>query len=69
MGLENLGNTCYLNSAIQCLKKVFEVNEKLKTFSQANSSPNQKTTRMYKELIIKMENSGKAFAPAQFVQV
>ena len=29
-GLENLGNTCYMNSTFQCLKRVNELREALK---------------------------------------
>ncbi|XP_016840025.1 ubiquitin carboxyl-terminal hydrolase 14 isoform X2 [Nasonia vitripennis] len=38
-GLTNLGNTCYLNATVQCLKTVPELREALKSFSGGLSTP------------------------------
>lgn len=37
-GLANLGNTCYMNATVQCLKSVNELRDALKNFNGGNKS-------------------------------
>jgi len=73
-GLENLGNTCYMNSVVQCLKRVNELKDSLKTFELDTTNrgmamdPNVALTRAAKGLMTDLENKGESFAPYPFVQ-
>lgn len=72
-GLENLGNTCYMNSVVQCLKRVNELKNELKEFEldEGNrgmaNDPSVFLTSAAKGLMNDLENKGESFAPYQFV--
>jgi len=66
-GLYNLGNTCYLNSCIQCIKSVKELKDSLKQYSINNSNANSMATKLG-QLMIKLDSNSDAVVPQQFVQ-
>ena len=38
LGLDNIGNTCYMNSALQCLRHVFPLTEYLLAINSYNKN-------------------------------
>jgi len=73
-GLTNLGNTCYMNSVVQCLKTVPELREALNKFQggvvidQNLTGPAQSITGALRDLYTAMDK-GPSIAPLILVQV
>lgn len=73
-GLENLGNTCYMNSVMQSLKRVNELKAAIKDFELDPSNrgmagdPSVVLTKSAKGLLNDLDNKGESFAPYNFVQ-
>lgn len=73
-GLTNLGNSCYMNATIQCLKTVPELREALKKFSGNITSgntivPAQSITAALRDLYAAMDTCGADYQPIILLQV
>ncbi|CAK7356823.1 unnamed protein product [Dovyalis caffra] len=72
-GLFNLGNTCYMNSTVQCLHSVPELKSALVNYPSQKSSDLDQTSHMLtaatRELFNELDKSVKPVAPMQFWMV
>ena len=68
-GLENIGNTCYMNSTIQALKRVNELKDALKNYQNTQLEFNQgkALAQAAKRLFTDLDFKGEPFAPYGFV--
>jgi ubiquitin carboxyl-terminal hydrolase 14 len=70
LGLNNLGNTCYMNSCIQVLFKIRELKEFILQNNYKNS--NDLETALVKgitKLFIDLDNKGESFSPNYFLDI
>ena len=75
-GLENMGNTCYMNSTLQCLRAVPELREGLRSFQRAAAGAVPMEADANKSLTVGLANmygtldaSTTAVAPHEFVTI
>uniref|UniRef100_T1IX76 Ubiquitin carboxyl-terminal hydrolase n=1 Tax=Strigamia maritima TaxID=126957 RepID=T1IX76_STRMM len=73
-GLSNLGNTCYMNATVQCLRTVPELREALKRFAggmtlAGTMVPPQSITAALRDLYDAMDKSSSTIPPILLLQV
>uniref|UniRef100_A0A4W3K0Z1 Ubiquitin carboxyl-terminal hydrolase n=1 Tax=Callorhinchus milii TaxID=7868 RepID=A0A4W3K0Z1_CALMI len=72
-GLTNLGNTCYMNATVQCLRSVPELNDSLKRYkgalrASANMTPPQYITAAFRDLLESMDKTSTSIPPIILLQ-
>lgn len=68
VGLENMGNTCYLNSSLQIMKRIPELRKSIQDYKGSITTPAGKMIRELGVLFNNMESMGTAIQPMMLVQ-
>jgi ubiquitin carboxyl-terminal hydrolase 14 len=67
VGIENMGNTCYLNSTLQIMKKIPELRRAIDEHKPMQTTPRDKLIEEMKVQFRNMDNMGKATEPTMLL--
>jgi len=66
-GLVNLGNTCYVNSCVQVLRKIPELRKAIDEAGNSFDAPGAMLTSATKRVFDQLETSGDSVTPKEFI--
>ena len=69
VGLVNMGNTCYMNASLQCLRRINEFKTSVERFNSQEGAPNVKLTRSLKNLMTQLDMTDEGLPPMEFFSV